>query len=79
VDELLTGGSHEECLDDIVISHVGQLSALPGQASNVLTKNFIWLLVAAPEVLGISKADISAWEVPYENLHKVSPVVDAWG
>jgi hypothetical protein len=46
---------------------------------NVLTESLIWLLVAAPEVLGITRADISELEVPHENLHEVSPVVDAMG
>jgi hypothetical protein len=42
-------------------------------------ESFIWLLAVAPKVLGISRADISAQEVPHENLHKVSLVVDASG
>jgi hypothetical protein len=41
IDELFAGGSREECSDDIGVSHVGQLSALPGQALNVLTESFI--------------------------------------
>jgi hypothetical protein len=77
VDELLAGGSCEERPNDIGVSHVGQLSALSGEALNVLTESFIQLLAEAPEVLGISRADISALEVPHENLHEVGPVVDA--
>jgi hypothetical protein len=41
MDELFVGGSHEECPDDIGVSHIGQLGALPGQAPNVLTESFI--------------------------------------
>jgi hypothetical protein len=41
VDELLVGGSHEERPDDIGVSHVGQLGALPEEAPNVLTESFI--------------------------------------
>jgi hypothetical protein len=77
VDEFLAGGSHKECPNDIDVSYVGQLSALPEEASNVLAKSLIWFLAAAPEILGITKADIGALEVPNENLHNVSLVVDA--
>jgi hypothetical protein len=58
---------------------VGQLGALLGEALNVLTKSLIQFLAAAPEIPGITKADIGALEVPHENLHNVSPVVDASG
>jgi hypothetical protein len=77
VDKLFTGGSHEECPNDIDISHVGQLSALSREALNVLTESFIRFLAVAPEVLGVTRANISALEVPHENLHEVSLVVDA--
>jgi hypothetical protein len=77
MDKLFTGGSHEECPDDIGVSHVGQLSALSREALNVLMESFIWFLAIAPKVLGVTRVDISALEVPHENLHEVSPVVDA--
>jgi hypothetical protein len=79
MDELLVGGSREERSNDIGVNHVGQLGALSGEASNALTESLIRLLAAALEVLGITTADISALEVPHENLHEVSPVVDALG
>jgi hypothetical protein len=41
MDELFVGGSHEECPDDIGVSHVGQLGALLGEAPNVLMESFI--------------------------------------
>jgi hypothetical protein len=41
MDELFVGGSREECPDDIGVSHVGQLGALPGEAPNVLMESFI--------------------------------------
>jgi hypothetical protein len=77
VDVLLVGGSREECSNDVNVSHVGQLSALPGEASNVLMESLIRLLVAAFGVPGITRVDISALEVPYENLYEVGLVVDA--
>jgi hypothetical protein len=79
MDELLVGGSHEERSNDIGVNHVGQLGALPGEASNALTESLIRLLAAALEVPGITTADISALEVPHENLHEVGPVMDASG
>jgi hypothetical protein len=36
-------------------------------------------LVAAPKVLGVARAHIGALEVPHENLHEVSLVVDVAG
>jgi hypothetical protein len=56
-----------------------QLGALLGEAPNVLVESFIWLLVAAPKVLGIARAHVGALEVPHENLYEVGPVVDATG
>jgi hypothetical protein len=41
MDQLLAGGSHEECSDDISVGNVEQFGALLGEASNVLTKSFI--------------------------------------
>jgi hypothetical protein len=41
VDEFLAGGSHEEHPNDVGVSYVGQLGALPGETSNVLTKSLI--------------------------------------
>jgi hypothetical protein len=46
---------------------------------NVLKESFIRLLLAAPEVPGVTRVDISILEVPHENLHEVGPVVDATG
>jgi hypothetical protein len=79
MDELFADGSREECPDDIGISHVGQLGALPGEAPNVLTESFIPLLAAALEVLGVTRVDISTLEVSHENLYEVILVVDATG
>jgi hypothetical protein len=77
VDELLACGSREEHPNDVGVSYVRQLSALSGEASNVLTKSLIQFLTTAPEILGITRADIGTLEVSHENLYKVSPVVDA--
>jgi hypothetical protein len=79
MDELFAGGSHEECPNDIGVSHIGQLDALPEEAPNILTKSFIRLLAAAPEVPGVTRADIGTLEVLHENLYEVGPVVDAMG
>jgi hypothetical protein len=79
MDELFVGGSHEECLDNIDVSHIGQLGALLGEAPNVLTESFIWLLALDPEVPGVTRVDTSTQEVPHENLHEVGPVVDVTG
>jgi hypothetical protein len=57
VDEFLVGGSREECPNDVNVSYVRQLGALPGKASNVLTKSLIQFLATTPEILGITRAD----------------------
>jgi hypothetical protein len=44
MDELLAGGSREEHPNDIGVGYVGQLGALPGETSNVLTKILIRFL-----------------------------------
>jgi hypothetical protein len=79
MDRLLVGDSCEERSDDIGISNIGKLGALPGEASNVLTESFIQLLAVAPEVPGVARAHIGALEFPYENFYEVSPVVDTMG
>jgi hypothetical protein len=79
MDQLLVGGSREERSDDIGVSNIGQLSALLGEASNVLIESLIRLLVAAPKVLGVARAHIGSLEVPHKNLHEVILVVDAAG
>jgi hypothetical protein len=54
MDELLAGGSYEECSNDVDVSHVRQLGALSGQALNALMESLNQLLAAAPEVPGIT-------------------------
>jgi hypothetical protein len=82
MDQLFVGGSREECFDECTrctANNVGQLGALPGEAPNVLAESLTRLLVAAPKVLGVARAHIGALEVPHENLHEVSLVVDVAG
>jgi hypothetical protein len=79
LDQLLAGGPREECSDDISVSNIGQLGALPREVPNVLAESLIWLLAVDPKVLGVARAHIGALEVPHENLHEVSLVVDAVG
>jgi hypothetical protein len=60
MDQLLAGGSSEERSDDIGVSNIRRLSALLGEAPNVLAKSFIRLLEAAPEVSRVARAHIGA-------------------
>jgi hypothetical protein len=41
MDQLFAGGSREERSNDIGVSNVGQLGALPGEALNVLAESLI--------------------------------------
>jgi hypothetical protein len=45
-----TSGAGEECPDDVRVGDVGQLDALLGKPSDVLSQGFPWLLAAAPEI-----------------------------
>jgi hypothetical protein len=79
VDQLLTRGPHEECSINIDVGGVGQLHALIGEASNVLTEGLIRLLPTTLEVLGVAWAHVSALEVPHKNFLEVFLIVDASG
>jgi hypothetical protein len=40
MDQGLVGGSEQKCSDDVGVGDIEQLVALPGEASDVLTKSF---------------------------------------
>jgi hypothetical protein len=68
MDQLLAGGSCKERSDDIRVSSIGKLNALPGEAPDVLAKSLIRLLPVAPEVLRVARVHIGALEVSHEDL-----------
>ena len=66
----------EESVDDLDVGDAGELGALLGEASHVVTQGHIGLLAAPFEVPGVPRAHVRALEVAHEDLDKVGPVVD---
>ena len=64
----LAGGPRQEDSYDVGVGDVGQLIALPGEASNVPTKSFPSLLSAIYEITWVPRARVCALEVPHEDL-----------
>jgi hypothetical protein len=52
VNQGLVGSSGQECANDVDVGDVGQLIALPREASDVVEERLIWLLSIVLEVLG---------------------------
>jgi hypothetical protein len=74
VNEGLAGGSSEERVDD-----VRKRIALLGEAMDVILQGLTRLLLAALEVLGVSKAHVHPLEVPKEDLLELCPTTNAVG
>ena len=74
--QLLAGGTGDEGSDDVGVGDVGELGALFGESPNEVSEGLIRLLLAAPEVLGVSRAHVCALEVPDEDPDQVGPVMD---
>jgi hypothetical protein len=68
-----------ECLDDVGVGGGGQLNTMSGEAPDVLTKSFIRLLSAAPEVPRVARAHGSALKVPHKDVPEVGLGMDFVG
>ena len=79
VNQGLASGPRQESSYDVGIGDVGQLVALPGEASDVPTKSFSGLLSVVFEIPWISRAPVCALEVPHEDLFQVHPTLDSVG
>ena len=66
----------EEGIDELEVGDAGELGALLGEASDVVTQGLIGLLLAPSEIPGVPRAHVSALEVAHEDLDQVVPVVD---
>ena len=66
----------EEGIDDLDVGDARELGALLGEASNVVVKGFVGLLLAPSEIPGVPRAHVSALEVSHEDLDQVIPVTD---
>jgi hypothetical protein len=68
MDQGLVGSPRQERADDVGISDVGQLIALFGETSDVVTEGLVRLLSTVLEVPRVLKARVSALKVPHEDL-----------
>ena len=79
VNQGLTDGPGQESSFDVSIGDVGQLIALPGEASAVPTKSFPRLLLVVFGILWVPRARVCALEVSHEDLFLVCPTLDSVG
>ena len=66
MNQRLIGGPRQESSYDVSVGDVGQLVALPGEVSNVPTKNFPKLLSVVFEIPWVSRTRVCALEVSHE-------------
>ena len=64
----LAGGPRQESSYDVGVSDVGQLVALPGEASDVSMKVFFGLVSAIFEISWVPRTLVCALEVSHEDL-----------
>jgi hypothetical protein len=66
----------EESVDDLDVGDAGELGALLGGASHVVTQGLARLLATPLEVPGVPRVHVRALEVAHEDMDQVGPVVD---
>ena len=65
--------------DDVRVGDAGELGALLGEVTNVVTQGLVGLLTAPSEIPRIPRTHVCALEVPHEGPDQVRPVVDLIG
>src|SRR6185295_8717344 len=66
----------EESVDDFDMGAAGELGALLGEASHVVTQGLAGLLTTPSEVPGVPRAHVRALEIAHEDMDQVGPAVD---
>ena len=66
----------EESVNDLDVGDAGELGALLGEASHIVTQGLAELLATPFEVPGVRRAHVRALEIAHEDLDQVGPVVD---
>ena len=79
VDQGHAGGPGPEGSDDVGVGDVGQLVALPGEASDVLAESFPVLLSAILHILGVLRVRVGALEISHKDLLQVRPALNPVG
>ena len=67
----------EERADDVCVDNIREGVALLGEPADVILQGLAGLLLAALEVLGVSRADIRPLEIFDKDPLEVHPVADA--
>ena len=65
--------------DDLGVLDAGELSALLGEASDVIPQRLVGLLTAPSEIPRVPRMHVHALEVSHESPDQVRPVVDLVG
>ena len=77
MDQGLIVRPREECADDIYVDDIRDGVASLGEPTDVIPQGLAGLLVAALEVLGVSRADIRPLEISDEDPLEVCLIADA--
>ena len=77
MDQGLTDRPREECADDLHVNDIREGVASLGEPTDVIPQGLTRLLLAALEVLGVTRVDIHPLEISDKDPLEVRPVVDA--
>ena len=78
MDQGLIGCLGEECANDVYVDDIREGVASFEEPTDVIPQGLIGLLLAALEVLGVSKADIRPLEISNEDPLEVRLVTNAF-
>ena len=76
MDQGLAVCPREESNDDVYVDDIREGVTTLGKPMDVISQGFAGLLLAAPEVPGVSRANVRPLEIPDEDPLKVCPVAD---
>ena len=77
MDQGLTGHPREECADDVHVDDIREGVASLGEPADEIPQGLAGLLLAAPEVPGVTRANIRPLEISDEDPLEVRLVADA--
>ena len=77
VDQGLVGCPGEECADDVRVDDIREGVASLREPADVIPQGLAGLLLAALEILGVTRVDVRPLEIPDKAPLEVHPVADA--
>jgi hypothetical protein len=72
----LAGHAGPECRDDVGVTDLRELMALPREAPNVFPRGFVWLLLATLHVPGVAGSHVCALELAHKDVLEILLIVD---